>query len=120
MLREWIGNGYVTRDHTNFRDQATFPVTIASPRAGEAVTADVSPGQVANAAQSPEQAGNTSVAGYIGDTGPENGALPPKIIEAARATQESRNDPARVIFDILKRFAQRLMDSVKQLLSHRH
>jgi hypothetical protein len=120
MLREWVGNGYVTRDHCNFKDQVTFPIASAPPRASEAVIADAPLGQVANTAQPPEQSGETSVAGHIGDTRPENGALPSKNTGAAHATQESRNDRARVIFGNLTSFARPFMDRLKKQFSLKH
>lgn len=120
MLREWVGNGYVTRDHCNFQDQVTFPIATSSPRASEAVIADASLGHAMDTAQSPEQAGETSVAGHSDDTVPNSGALPPENIKTARATQVSRNDPAWIVFDNLKSFARHFMDRLKQWHSRRH
>jgi hypothetical protein len=117
MLREWVGNGYVTRDHTNFRDQVTFPIATTSPRASETEISAAPRAQVANTVQSPEQAGEASVARHIGGPGQEHGTPPPKDSELVRATQQSRHHPARDIFDTLKRFAQRLMDRLKQRLT---
>ena len=114
MLREWVGNGYVTRDHCNFKDRVTFPIVTSAPRASGTVIADAPLEQVANTAHSPEQAGEATVAGRIGGTGQEDGALPPQDIEPVRATQKNEIVPARVIFDNLKSFAQRLMDRLKQ------
>jgi hypothetical protein len=117
MLREWVGNGYVTRDHSNFKDRVTFPIATSASPASEAGIADASLGEAANTAQSPEHAGKSTVAGRVGGAGPQDVALPPKDSEPARATQESKNVPARVIFDNLKCFAQRLMDRLKKRLA---
>jgi len=120
MLREWVGNGYVTRDHCNFQHQVTFPVIASSPLASETGIAAASPGQVTNTPQTPEQADEAGLFGHIGGTGAEHGTLPPKDREPVRATEESRNDAARVMFDKLKCIARHLMDRLEKRLSPRH
>ena len=39
MLREWNGDGYVTRDHVNFASPVTFPLVTAGPPADNSVAA---------------------------------------------------------------------------------
>ena len=55
MLREWVGNGYVTRDHSNLADALTFPLATAATHASETVIADPALNQVPHPPQSLEQ-----------------------------------------------------------------
>jgi hypothetical protein len=110
MLREWVGNGYITRDHSNFGDRVTFPVVTAEPRASATVIADASLGQVASTAQSTEQAQAATITGRGGNAGHDAGPSPSKDTEQAHATQESENVSAQVIIDNMKSFVQRLLD----------
>jgi hypothetical protein len=120
MLREWTGNGYVTRDHCNFRVQVTFPVVTSSPPANDIVIEEVILGQATNNAHPPEPAGEPNVARQGVESMPDNGMLPPANIGAARTTPENRQDAARVTLDNLKSFARNLMDSLKQRLLLKH
>jgi hypothetical protein len=65
MLREWVGNGYVTRDHTNFDHPLTFPIDIAEL---ETIEVNTALAQVANAGQSTSQQSKTTVAKDVAET----------------------------------------------------
>lgn len=114
MLREWIGNGYITRDHSNFSTRVTFPIVISATQSSEPVITDKSLGRVANTAQSPEQAAHAVVAGSIAH---KIESLPSPDFEQTCATQESNSVSTQVLFDNLKRFAQRFLDRIKQPFS---
>jgi|GEM_PF-3595787 len=114
MLREWIGNGYVTRDHSSFSTRVTFPIVTSATPSSEPVIAEKSPGQATNTAQSPEHAAHAVVTGNIAQ---KTESPPSQDFEQTRATPESNSVPTQVVFDNLKRFAQRLLDRVKQQFS---
>lgn len=120
MLREWVGNGYVTRDHSSFSHQVTFPL------AGTAAAANEAPEDVpAGSAASPSQPGEA----------PAEAADVPDVASAAReAVSASPQDPGqtpasqkaesvsvqsslRTLFDEMKRFALQALDRIKQQLS---
>jgi len=116
MLREWVGNGYITRDHSNFRDRVRFPLVTPRPSASETVITDSAPGGVENAAESPEPAAVASVAGGTG-YGYEPESSPPKDAEQARATQESESISVPALLANLKSFTQGVLERIKQQLS---
>jgi len=117
MLREWVGNGYVTRDHSSFSNRVAFPIVISAPREKATAIADEPLGSTMHTAPPAEQAASATVAGPVGDTGDEAGATPSKGTEQAYAIQERENVSARAMFDKLKSFAQRLLHRLKQQLS---
>jgi hypothetical protein len=114
MLREWIGNGYVTRDHSNFSTRVTFPIVTSATQSSESVIVDKSLGRMANTARPPEQEAHAVVARSIEH---KSESPPSQDFEQTRATQGSKSVPTQVLFDNLKRFAQRLLNRVKQQLS---
>jgi hypothetical protein len=116
MLREWVGNGYVTRDHSSLQHRMTFPLVASASQASEPVIADAALGQFANTAQSPQQAGEPSVAARAAGAGPP----PPKDAQQTHAAQRREDVSALAILDNLKnlkRFAERLLNKIKQEFS---
>ena len=114
MLREWVGNGYVTRDRSNFRDRVTFPLLTPTPSVSENVITDSAPSEVVNEAQSPEPAAVSIVAG---GSGYEPESSPPKNAEQVRATQESKSISVTALLANLKSFTQGVLERIKQQLS---
>ncbi len=114
MLREWIGNSYVTRDHCNFSHRVTFPIAISATQTTETLIADEPFGQVANPAHSFEQTGEPAHVGRVGNPAHDAGPLARQDIEQTRASQKGESVSAQTLFGDLQRFAQRLWDTIKQ------
>jgi hypothetical protein len=114
MLREWTGNGYVTRDHCNFDTRVSFPLAISATRAAETPIADEASGQFAKPAQSSRQ--SVEAAPAVGVTSParETGSHAPQDIAPTGASQSSENLSAQVLRNGPKQFAQRLWDWIKR------
>lgn len=68
MLREWVGNGYVTRDHTNFAYPCTFPIDTPEPETSEMLEVDSARGQVASTGQSTDQGSATKLVEDVAET----------------------------------------------------
>jgi hypothetical protein len=63
MLREWTGNGYVTRDHSNFSNRVTFPLVTPIRPFPESSIGNNADEKVRHGAQAP---GAATVAGQPG------------------------------------------------------
>ena len=68
MLREWVGNGYVTRDHTNFAYPLTFPIDTPEPDTAEMLAVDSARGQVGSSGQSTGQESATTLVEDVAET----------------------------------------------------
>ena len=71
MLREWAGNGYVTRDYANLADAVSFPIVPAVPEPGATVVADVPQDQERGEGQAPQPATEAAGAGALSGAGDE-------------------------------------------------
>jgi hypothetical protein len=112
MLREWVGDGYFTRDHTNFAYPVEFPLSEAEPETSEV---DIGLAQVASSVQSTIQQSVETLAGDVADT--ENQAEPsqPEDMQQTSAALQSEKMPARGEFDALKLFGQGLLVLLQKL-----
>ena len=118
MLREWTGNGYVTRDHSNFKDRVTFPLpTTPLPPLSETVTTDDAHVEVLDTAQSLEPVTVVTAAGQIGRTGHETESPSPKDAERAGTAQESEYISVSTLLANIKSFTQWVLEKIKQALS---
>jgi hypothetical protein len=107
MLREWTGNCYVTRDHSNFKDRVTFPLVTPPLPSSETVTTNNAHGEVLNAVQSPVAVTVATTAGQ------ETESPLPKDPEQAGAEQESENMFVATLPANIRRFAQWVLEKIK-------
>lgn len=114
MLREWVGNGYVTRDHSNFRDRVTFPFITSSPSSCANVITEGFPGEVGNAAQAPAPAAVSVIAGP--DVGHETGLPSLKDAGQASPSQERASNSVMALLADVKSFTQWVLERIKQQL----
>ncbi len=106
MLREWTGNGYVTRDHFNFNDRVTFPLAIP-PLTDDGITnSNAAPG----ATQKPVQSQDAV-------TISDNESPLPTGAEQAATARETANNSVSVPIAGFRSFAQRGLNKIRQLLS---
>jgi hypothetical protein len=117
MLREWVGKGYVTRDHSSFSNRVTFPIVISAPRDHATAIADEIPGRTIHTVQPTEQATSATVTEPVGDAGCEAGAIPSIDKEQAHSTRERETVSIQPMLDKLKSSTQRLLHRLKQQLS---
>lgn len=89
MLREWVGNGYVTRDHSNLAHELTFPIVAAVSGAGETVTADVPPQQGAWEGPAPQPAPKAPGAAAVDSAGQETKPAAPQSSQLAAPASHS-------------------------------
>lgn len=114
MLREWVGNGYVTRDHSNFRYQVTFPLVTTRHQASETMITEKAAGEVLNFTPFPEPAAEVAATGRVGDAGHETKSPPPNDVEQIQATQESESISVVPVAANLKSFVKQVLDRIKQ------
>ena len=115
MLREWVGNGYVTRDHTNFAYPAVFPIAIPEYETSEMIEVDTGLAQVASSGQSTSQQSAETLVEDVADTGNQAEPSQPMYTQQTSTAVQSEKIPARGELDALKRFAQRLLVMLQQL-----
>ena len=112
MLREWNGDGYVTRDHVNFASPVTFPL-VPAPPASNTATAAASLDESPVAAPILQPAEAATVAGPGGTADEQRSApQPPAQPRAAPPSQSARGHSrlaglmagARRLFELLKKY----------------
>ena len=115
MLREWVGNGYVTRDHTNFAYPVVIPFAIAEHETSETIEVDTGVAQVANSGQFTSQQSAEIRVEDVADT--ENQAEPsqPEDTQQTSAALQSETIPARGVLEALKHSGQRLLALLQKL-----
>lgn len=99
MLREWVGNGYITRDHCNFAHPVTFPIMTSDAGAAESLSTSGPRDQTPSPAQSSAHA--DAAADELPDAVPA-------------APRESPRTPTPTRVEQLKTFAQRLWETIKR------
>jgi hypothetical protein len=108
MLREWVGNGYHTRDFTNLTEEVTLPIVIAAPGTSEAVNDDVSQDRETSLEKTTEPATGTAVADVAARTAHEAESDVKKGIEEVSAPRKSQHAFVQVMLVNLKRFLHRM------------
>jgi len=112
MLREWVGDGYVTRDHVNFADPVTFPLVMTAPPASAPVTSaapvDQSPA-AAHTAQPAEAATAVGPGGTIDQQAPA-----PQALEPPPAARPGESAPGQSVLARLLAAARRLFELLKK------
>ena len=108
MLREWVGSGYITRDHTNFAYPVVFPIAMAEHETSETIEVDTGLGQVESSGQTTSAQSAKTLVEDIANN--ENQAEPsqPNDTQQASAAPQSEQMPAGRELDALKRFGQRV------------
>jgi hypothetical protein len=92
-LREWTGNGYITRDHSSFRGRVRFPIITGTQSFPEGRVTDNTDEEVVNVVQAPEAVIVASVAGHE-----ERTALEPESTVPKAAGQTSTAQAIEIIF----------------------
>jgi hypothetical protein len=113
MLREWTGNGFVTRDHCNFGHQVTFPLAPSLHQAGETLSADQPGRPVTAPAESSGQTGTTSGAEGVAEPAPQSGSPTPQDTGKPPAPRTGGNSSAHNRFNDFRRSFQDLWEWIK-------
>ena len=108
MLREWVGNEYHTRDHSNLADEVTFPIVITTLDTSEILLDDVSPDLETSQKNTPEPAMGAAVAGSDGRTAHKAESDVKKGIEQASTPRNSQYASTQKTFNNLKQFLTRM------------
>lgn len=114
MLREWSGNGYITRDHCNFSYPVMFPIDMSAARTSESLTANELREEVAPAPQAEEVVAQTVGAEPAESLAREAGQAASRDTAPTLVPQNDTHVPAKVPSDGWKRTAQRWWLWVKQ------
>lgn len=114
MLREWVGNGYATRDHSNFANPVTFPLVTAPPRASETVGADAPGDQAAGPAHSSQPADEADAVGRAAAAGHPADSLASQASQLNRAAPQNENLSRPGTPDKLIGLARRLFETLKR------
>ena len=113
MLREWIGDGYVTRDHINFASPVTFPLVTAATPASDSATGAAPPDQSAAPAPAPQRADAATAAGPGGavhrqapapQASAQPRAVPPSATARSQSTLARLMADARRLFEFLRKY----------------
>ena len=108
MLREWVGNGYHTRDHSNLANEVTFPIVITATETSEIAFDDVSPDQETSQKNIPEPAIGQAIAGTDGHTSHKAAPDVKNGIEQASTPGNSQYVFAQKTLNNLKQFLNRM------------
>jgi hypothetical protein len=114
MLREWVGNGYATRDHSNFANPVTFPLVSAPPQASETVHADAPVDQAAGPAHSTQPADEADAVERAAAAEHPADSLASQASQQARAVPQNENLSRPRTPDQLIDLARRLFAKFKQ------
>jgi hypothetical protein len=117
MLREWTGNGYVTRDHSNFENRVTFPIATPTGSHPEAAIGNNTEEKVRHAAEATEAVAVATVAEQEGRTAHE--PEPPVQKDAARpgTAEESENSSLSALLTMVKSIIQWVLEKIRQQLA---
>jgi hypothetical protein len=116
MLREWVGNGYVTRDHCNFDLQVTFPIEIKETHSTATPGTEEAIGQAAEPEQFFEQTRDTIEAGEIGNPDQENVCLATQDIECTPVVKKDESLSVWLLLDDWKQFTRQLWGKIRKRL----
>jgi hypothetical protein len=117
MLREWTGNGYITRDHSNFRDRVTFPLANGTQSFPENAVTDNTDVEAVTAVQSPEAVIVATVAGQEGRTAHEPDSTVPKAAGQSSTAQTSETVSVSALLANIKSLTQWVLAKIKQQLA---
>jgi hypothetical protein len=117
MLREWDGNGYVTRDHSNFRDRVTFPLVTETQSFPEGPATDNTDEEVANAAQAPAAVFVAPIAGQERRTAHEPDSTEFETTVQASSAQANETITVSALLVNIKSIAQWLLEKIRQQLA---
>ena len=109
MLREWVGNGYVTRDHFNFNGRETFPLAISPLSSGGTTNSNTATEAIRNSVQSPDTVTEVTIT--------ESESPSPTDSERAATAGETAYKSISVSVTEFVSFAQRLLKKIRQRLS---
>ncbi|MEZ5542161.1 MAG: hypothetical protein R3F42_08960 [Pseudomonadota bacterium] len=109
MLREWTGNGYVTRDYFNFNGRETFPLAISPRPSGVAARTNSVPEVARKPASSQKAVTTVSI----------TGSKPPSQAGAERTATTRKAEDSMVAVRIaeLMGYARRVLEKIRQQLS---
>ena len=110
MLREWVGDGYVTRDHFNLADEMTFPIAAVVPKASETAAPNAAPEHGENL-EPAREGGFTDADGGAAEEGE---SVASKEIQAAPATPASQRASFQDQVEELQRFLKRAFEWMKK------
>lgn len=114
MLREWVGGGYVTRDHVNLTDEMTFPIVAAVHQASEIGPADVPADRRTGQSQPPQPTRDAAVHASVGPVGQDAESVAPNDTQSAPPAQGTPSAYLRDGLDKLKSFLRRTFKRLKE------
>ena len=118
MLREWAGNGYVTRDHRNFDHPLTFPLVMTATEQSGKPVADVVPaGPAVIPVRSSGPAPDAAEAGPVGSPDTEAGQRASKDVGESPVSPKDEALSFSLFLEDWKQFAGRLRDRFRKQLS---
>jgi hypothetical protein len=114
MLREWTGNGYVTRDHSNFSNRMTFFLVTPIHSFPEIGIGNNTDEKVRHGAQAPEA---VTVAGQEGDTAHKIESPVPNVAGQSGTSQTSETVSVSTLLANIKSITQWVLEKIKQQLA---
>lgn len=118
MLREWVGNGYFTRDHTNFAYPVVFPIEIEEQETSETIKADTGLAQVASSKQTTSQQSAETLVEYVAETVNQAQPSQPIQMQQTSAAPQSEMIPGQRELELVKRFGQQMGERLSVLLQN--
>ena len=117
MLREWTENGYVTRDHSNFRDRATFPLVTGTPSFPDRTVKDNTEEEIVDATQAPGAVILATVAGQEECTAHEPDWTVPKDAGQSSTAQASETISVSALLANIKNITQWVLEKIRRQLA---
>jgi hypothetical protein len=117
MLREWTENGYVTRDHSNFRDRVIFPLVTGTQSFPARTVKGNTEADVVDATQAPEAVIVAAVAGQEGCTAHEPDLNVPKAAGQSSTAQASETSSISALLANIKSITQWVLEKIRRQLA---
>ena len=114
MLREWTGNGYVTRDHRNSDHPLTFPIVMAAARQTGTPLTDEPAGPIVIPVRSSGPAPDTAAADPVGSPGQEAGRRVPNAAGESPGEPKAEVPAAASLLAGWKRYPRRFWDRIRK------
>jgi hypothetical protein len=114
MLREWTGNGYVTRDHANFNNRVTFPLVTPIRSFPEITIVSNTDEKVRHGVQAHEA---VTVSDQEENTAHKTKPLVPNVTWQSGTAHTSETISVSMLFANIKSISHRVLEKIKHQLT---
>ena len=117
MLREWTGNGYVTRDHSNFSNRVTFPIVTPIRSFPETTIVNNTDEKARHGAQAPEAVTVATATGQEGRTAHKTESPVANAAVQSGTAHTSETISAAALLTNIKSIIRGVLEKIKHQLA---